>query len=399
MEDTNSSSESSYNSKNENFSWATESGNDLVKYSYLHYPFYKWKKILQINYSSKNSDEGKIYQQNIYKILKEDIFKDEEFVNEEDYSNYFKEFIDNDKTIDITMKPDFLIKNISIKKFKNVLKNNKYMFRTSSNFCIPSEYDKITIIGEIKINPEEIQKKQKQKNKYINYRNYVNKTNKKIFFIVMYIFDYSYKKFWGINFFEGDNLIISYIPKLYKSQHLEIYEKLKENENRIFENDLNTASDFSSNINNKTKEISISQNNRNEIVQIMDNSSKEIKILDIGKNSLIEKKDEFEKMINDKKEKIFSFIDIGENVKENKIKEINRENEELKMKFIDAIESINNEKKRIEDIRELQDEITMKKRKKEDEEFFLRSKKQLDDFEMIFKQIAELRQKDNSNEE
>ena len=41
----------------------------------------------------------------------------------------------------------------------------------------------------------------------------------------------------------------------------------------------------------------------------------------------------------------------------------------------------------------------MKKRKKEDEEFFLRSKKQLDDFEMIFKQIAELRQKDNSNEE
>ena len=324
MEDTNSSSESSYNSNKENFSWATESGNDLVKYSYLHYPFYKWKKILQINYSSKNSDEGKIYQQNIYKILKEDIFKDEEFVNEEDYSNYFKEFIDNDKTIDITMKPDFLIKNISIKKFKNVLKNNKYMFR---------------------------------------------------------------------------NLIISYIPKLYKSQHLEIYEKLKENENRIFENDLNTTSDFSSNINNKTKEISISQNNRNEIVQIMDNSSKEIKILDIGKNSLIEKKDEFEKMINDKKEKIFSFIDIGENVKENKIKEINRENEELKMKFIDAIESINNEKKRIEDIRELQDEITMKKRKKEDEEFFLRSKKKLDDFEMIFKQIAELRQKDNSNEE
>ena len=69
------------------------------------------------------------------------------------------------------------------------------------------------------------------------------------------------------------------------------------------------------------------------------------------------------------------------------------------MKFIDAIESINNEKKRIEDIRELQDEITMKKRKKEDEEFFLRSKKKLDDFEMIFKQIAELRQKDNSNEE
>ena len=399
MEDTNSSSESSYNSKKDNFSWATKSGNDLIKYSYLHYPFYKWKKILQVDYSSKNSDEDKIYQQNIYKILKEDIFKDEEFVNKEDYSNYFKEFIDNDKTIDITMKPDFLIKNISIKKFKNVLKNNKYMFRTSSNFCIPSEYDKITIIGEIKINPEEIQKKQKQKNKYINYRNYVNKTNKQIFFIVMYIFDYSYKKFWGINFFEGDNLIISYIPKLYKSQHLEIYEKLKENENRIFENDLNTTSDFSSNINNKTKEISISQNNRNEIVQIMDNSSKEIKILDIGKNSLIEKKDEFEKMINDKKEKIFSFIDIGENVKENKIKEINRENEELKMKFIDAIESINNEKKRIEDIRELQDEITMKKRKKEDEEFFLRSKKQLDDFEMIFKQIAELRQKDNSNEE
>ena len=66
------------------------------------------------------------------------------------------------------------------------------MFRNSSCFKIPKEYEYVTIIGEVKINPNLIKRKKKQKQNYIDFRDDMNKIQTKVYFIVMYVYDYSF---------------------------------------------------------------------------------------------------------------------------------------------------------------------------------------------------------------
>ena len=45
--------------------------------------------------------------------------------------------------------------------------------------------------------------------------------------MTLYIFDFSYKKFFSKNLYVGKPIIFGYIPKLFKNDYLELYRNLK----------------------------------------------------------------------------------------------------------------------------------------------------------------------------
>ena len=127
------------------------------------------------------------------------------------------------------------------------------MFKYDINYNSLENIDKINIIGEIKLNPDNIKKD--QKNKYITLCEYCNLLYKKNeYFMVLIIYDLSYKKLWTKNLFMERPIILGYIPKLYKDDYLKVYEDLEKiiennqinnlfnEENKIIENNRNTFS-------------------------------------------------------------------------------------------------------------------------------------------------------------
>ena len=99
--------------------------------------------------------------------MRDDIFKGEDLLKEENNISIFKQYIEKElkKPSDIDLHPDFIIKNIKIEKFMEIINSKNYIFRKSTKFQFPKEFQYIIVFGEIKINPDLIKtKKGKKKN-------------------------------------------------------------------------------------------------------------------------------------------------------------------------------------------------------------------------------------------
>ena len=223
-------SENSVTTTEEDFSWAINNGNENIKNLYVLFPFEEWKIKLNADFNEKNIIEGPRYQEDVCKIFKEYIFKNEKFISEKLDKEIFKDYTDDNKELSSLNKeihPDFIVDKMDKKKFLELFEKRNYMFRKSKHFNIPEEYKNVIIIGEIKQNPDLMKVKKKQRQNYIDFRDAQNKNQKNNYFVVMYICDVSYKGFWEKTFHEKDNIVIGYVPKLYKRDHLEVQEKLK----------------------------------------------------------------------------------------------------------------------------------------------------------------------------
>ena len=145
---------------------------------------------------------GTRYQSCVNDVLKIDNFKEEDFsrvtkkykaINEEDIS------------------PDFFVKNIDLNTFNKIIKDRKYMFKM--NYKIPSHINKINIIGEIKTSKSGL-KKGNQKGDYLKFAE--AKSDYQTLYVVMYIFDKSYKEFFSSRIIDKYPVIYGYVTKLYK---------------------------------------------------------------------------------------------------------------------------------------------------------------------------------------
>jgi hypothetical protein len=108
------------------------------------------------------------------------------------------------------------------------------MFRLPKNFLSLIEHaDFINVIGEIKTNPNLINDKKDQKERYIKICNGLNEKykDKKIYFIIMYVFDNSYVSFFTKSLKEDDPIIFAYIPEIYNDSFISRFRKI-ENEHK-----------------------------------------------------------------------------------------------------------------------------------------------------------------------
>ena len=366
-------------SKEENFEWSEGDNeyNNSLKQLYIKYPFEKWKNILKIDFSDTNIKEGPAYQKNVCQILQEDVFKGENFCEETSNSNIIESYIQEELKTNSNIKifPDFIVKNIKSEKFMDIVKTRNYMFRNSSCFKIPKEYEYVTIIGEVKINPNLIKRKKKQKQNYIDFRDDMNKIQTKVYFIVMYVYDYSFSNFWKKKSIEETNFIICYIPQMFKSKYFEIYEKLKGSD-PSFKPEKKTKQNFSDII----KQFPIQEFKDNDDIFIENKIKKLFEIID-----------------NHQKNE-----DVNTNFEKIKIEE--EENNNLKNMVKDWANLYKQQKKCVEKFRKSQDELLRKKREREDKDILLKreeeDKKLLDPlnfFETLINDVINQRKNENNN--
>ena len=67
-----------------------------------------------------------------------------------------------------------------------------------------------------------------QKENYLNFIQDMNNKNNGNFFMLMYVFDISYKNFWEKDFFIKQPIIIAYIPQIYNHDCYKIQKILDE---------------------------------------------------------------------------------------------------------------------------------------------------------------------------
>ena len=224
---------SSNNSIEENFAWTQDDKNINMRNSYIKFPFDLWRNLIKIDLNKTNYDDGEIYQELVCNILQDDVFKNEHFVKENKIYEITKDYIvdDSDSQCYYNIRPDFLIIKIEKNKFIQIINERDYMFRKSDSFLIPEECRFITIIGEAKINTSSSNKKKRQLQNYLSFCDYFNSKQKETFFVILYIFDFSYYNFWQKDFMNNRPIIIGYIPKLYKETYYEVYKGIKEKNN------------------------------------------------------------------------------------------------------------------------------------------------------------------------
>ena len=148
----------------EDFNWADNNNFSIdYKKEYLEYPLADWKKIA----FPKNQDdytiieEGKFYQDNINKLLENNIFYGFNFCKEKEGRIKIKPGEYRSK---IQIRPDFIVKKIPKEEFIKFLEKRKYMMKTY--FKIDENVKLINIIGEIKLSHGQLLKK-KNKEKHI----------------------------------------------------------------------------------------------------------------------------------------------------------------------------------------------------------------------------------------
>lgn len=198
--------------KTDNFEWVNEKDVALKK-KYLAIPLELWKNILISN--NLGNPIGHDYQESSNIILEKDIFRDEKYIGEkkENYNYLMNLFIKNAKENNfLGIKPDFIIEKIPKENFLKIMENLNYIFNYDKNFNSFINSDYINVVGEIKTNSKNIKKGQKKR--YIEFCEYMNEKYKseKIFYITMYIFDNSFKRFWAKDSFKNKPIVYGYIP-------------------------------------------------------------------------------------------------------------------------------------------------------------------------------------------
>ena len=362
MEDANKSmSDISSDLNEEDFSWVEKEGNEEIKQLYTEFPFPEWSDFLKCDFSEENIKEGPTYQDKVCNIFENFIFKNEKFQKEENNYNIFQSYLNDELKISSSKKlqPDFIIKSIKKEKFLEIIEKNKCMFRKLENLRIPEDFEYVTVLGEIKINPKliEIYKKTQLLN-YVSFKNYMNRMQKLIYFVVIYVFDNSYLDFWDKTFFDKYDIIISYMPKLYKRKYLESFNYLCKRK----ESSENKKITIESNLEEKSPEKNYST-----------------------------KLDDF---INEKRKQFFSLIDVDEKEEkkfnESELESIKKENNKLKNLFDESVKICQQKQTFMTECRKVEDELTRKKRQREDEKLY---SEQFDYFEKLFQNLASQRKK------
>ena len=278
--------------KEEDYSWVEENDTNLIN-NYKRFPFEEWEKIIEkLGLANKITDNKKMYQETCCKVLEEDVFKNEKFMpeNNPDNIDIFPNFL-NEKNIIYkeflfsSIKPDFIVNGIPKENFIAIFDMRDYMFKYDKEYNVFNNIDTINIIGELKVNPDNI--KIDQKNRYITFCEYSNIFYKKNeYFMTLYIFDVSYKKFFSKTLYIGKPIIFGFIPKLFKNDYLEIYRNLKKREldiktdifvnqsgdkifkeNKEFPNNIIIKNNINNNANKESAQKEIQNNNKrnNEI--------------------------------------------------------------------------------------------------------------------------------------
>ena len=325
--------------KEEDYSWIQED-DDNLKEKFIKFPIDRWNVIISNYKSSLIDDTQNPYQVIVNKILKEDIFKNLNFKEENNIYNLLYNFEEYDgKNFDI--KPDFVISQIPKNIFLNIMKENNYMFRYDINYNKLDQYDYINILGEVKVNPDQINKKG-QKNNYLEFCEYMNKKSiKKYYYFVMYIYDVSFKNFWKKNFFQNKLIIMGYIPKIYKRRCWELQQLLKNNriekDQNIIINNINIPS-----------EIKISESiYEGKIKEFLENYLQEKEIKKIYEESALKLKEDIENEIKINNQKINA---KKEELKAEKRKQLEKRKNELS--FIYNIENmLSKKRKRLEKLK------------------------------------------------
>ena len=197
---------------------------------YKQYPFYDCKKFIYDKNKTNSSiiKEGKYYQEVIIKILEKNIFNGFNFYKEESgtMKTNFEEY--NSK---IKIKADFFVKKIQKEKFKEILEERKYMMKTY--FRIDENIKNVNIIGKIKLSQGQLLKKMKEKQSYLDFIKEKDTNDEK--FLLMYVYNQSFYLFKeDINhLYSEDPIIYCYIPKLYRSNCYEIYNKILKKYDKI----------------------------------------------------------------------------------------------------------------------------------------------------------------------
>ena len=223
---------SSEESVTEDFDWIhDENFSSSNKEDYLKYPLSDWTDSSYIPNlglpQTHISSEVKLYETKVRKILRDDVFKDFEFICDKngfvdfDLMSYYK-VTPNDINNKTSIEPDFFVYAMKAEKFKDLLEKRSYMIRTFQKLELGVEY--VSIIGEIKIGHKRAFKWNDQRQAYISFISKATvKKGEKL--LLMYVYDQSYKLFKEDKPNEKDSvfLIISYIPKIYKGKCYKAY--------------------------------------------------------------------------------------------------------------------------------------------------------------------------------
>ena len=475
---------SSSDAKEEEYSWVVDPNikNNFLKFFYIQFPFKEWEQIIKQYFNLNHIDDKLIYQEVVNQVLEIDVFKKLNFKKEKNGINLFHEFADildlnleeiktelikfikerkekerkekgtkekndtketiekNDtkettENTDIeNIKPDFIVTNIEKNTFINLIQNRRYMFRSGidlNSFVENILY--INIIGEIKTNPDNLDKK--QRNRYINFCEFMNSKVSDRFYLTLYIFNVSYVKFWSKNFHNKLPCIIGFIPKLHspKKEYLLNYYYLLSQKDEIIntykQNNLNEGNNEI--IQTFEKGIKIPREKR-ELIQKKAVEDKNIEEKDKDKNiendckkkeiiGIIDIKEENNKEILEKQQKNKEnkkiYITIEDLIKrrriiENRMIAINRDIKDMEQKMEEEIENSNKMiKKETENINKVinylknlsnnlinkeKDKIKIEKRKHEDN--ILKKKRKLEDYEMEYQTIEkEIQKKSKDN--
>ena len=305
----------------EDFNCITEK---KYKSYFLNFPLSAWITIVGKIYNenmNENLNLGKEYQRTVNLILSQDIFKDYNFLSEEENKAEIEK--------KIGLNPDFYIEKISNSNIQKILEKREYMFSYDDNFNVILELPKectLTIIGEIcsKLRA----KKQSQIQSYCNFI----KANKN--HILMLIFDFNYE-----NLFESTDqfnnlkdiienntpIIFGYIPKLFKEDCYMAYNKIAPKDKKIYYQKYIYETYNLSEIDSLKKKNESSEeeiNNLNSIIKAMEEEN-------------IKNKEKLE-IANKDNEKLRKELEIANKQKDEnekirkKMEDLKRENEELK---------------------------------------------------------------------
>ena len=216
----------------EDFDWINdENFLSSNKEDYLKYPLSDWKDRSYIpnlgQPQTHISSEGKLYEKKVITILRDDVFKDFDFIyDKEGFVNFDLMFnykiTPNEINNKISIEPDFFVNKMKAEQFKVLLEKRSYMIRTFQKLEPRVEY--VSIIGEIKISHKRAFKWDAQRQAYISFisKAAIEKGEK---LLLMYVYDQSYKLFKEDEPNENDSvfLIICYIPKIYKGKCYKAY--------------------------------------------------------------------------------------------------------------------------------------------------------------------------------